>query len=163
MTDELEKGETQAEVPVHTMPDDSPAWALAERASWHLLDKTARDIVVMDLRGRSDVCDFFVVASGQSDVHVKALGRQLPDGLYPAGHKPKGIEGMDDGRWVLLDFFDVVVHIFQEQTREYFQLEKLWGDAPRLDLAPKWFASEAVQARHSDLTFTTLAGSDGAD
>ena len=68
---------------------------------------------------------------------------------------------MNDGRWALLDFFDVVVHVFKTEAREYFNLERLWGDAPRLDLDPEHFSAAEVAARHSDLNFTTAAGPDG--
>lgn len=136
-----------------TMPDDSDAFALAELAVWRLLEKQAENCVVLDLRGRSDVCDFFVLASGHSDVHVRALAKSTHNALVDASQKPKGLEGMDEGRWALLDFFDVVVHIFDARVREYFQLERLWGDAPRLDIAPSWFTDPAVARRHPDLKF----------
>lgn len=137
-------------------PDDSTAYRLAERCAWHLLEKKLGDIVVMDLRGRSDVCDFFVIASGAADTQVQAAARHTHDALAAAGHHAHGIEGMREGRWVLLDFFDVVVHAFHAQSREYFQLERLWGDAPRLDLAADWFATDEVAARHPDLAFTNV-------
>jgi ribosome-associated protein len=146
-----------------TLPDDSMGFVLAERAGWHLLEKRAEDLVVIDLRGRSDVCDFFVLASGQSSIQVKALAKHLHKELLGAGHKPKGLEGMEDGRWALLDFFDVVVHIFHTEVREYFQLEKLWGDAPRLDLDSVWYASTDTAGRHPDLNFTTTFGAGAAD
>jgi len=144
------------------MPDDTPAFGLAELAVWRLLDKQAEDVVVLDLRGSSDVCDFFVLASGNSAVHVSALAKHLHNALVDEGHKPKGLEGMNEGRWALLDFFDVVVHIFDGHVREYFQLEKLWGDAARLDIEPSWFTDPAVAKRHPDLNFT-VPGSPGAD
>jgi len=146
-----------------TLPDDSMGFVLAERTCWHLLEKKAEDLVVMDLRGRSDVCDFFVLASGRSSIQVKALAKHLHKELLGAGHKPKGLEGMEDGRWALLDFFDVVVHIFHTEVREYYQLEKLWGDAPRLDLDSVWYASPDTAGRHPDLNFTTTPGAGGAD
>lgn len=158
MTDNEEKktseAQTEAEkTEVPPMPDDSAGFALAELAVWRLLEKQAEECLVLDLRGRSDVCDFFVLASGHSDVHVRALAKSTHNALVDAGQKPKGLEGMDEGRWALLDFFDVVVHIFDARVREYFQLERLWGDAPRLDLEPSWFTDPAVAARHPDLKF----------
>lgn len=147
---------------VRTAPDDSDAFRLAERAVWHLLEKKGEDLVVLDLRGRSDVCDFFVLASGKSATQVKALARHLQDALLAAGHRAKGLEGMNEGRWALLDFFDVVVHIFHEDTRRYYQLEKLWNDAGRLDLDVPWFAGAAVAARHPGLDFTIPGGGDPA-
>ena len=149
--------------PEPTMPDTSDAWLLAERAAWRLLEKNADEVVVLDLRGRSDVCDFFVLVSGQSETQVKALARHLRDTLLDEGVKAKGLEGLDGGRWALLDFFDVVVHVFHVRTREYFQLERLWGDAPRLDLEPAWFAAHGAHERHPDLNFATAAGPGGAE
>lgn len=141
-----------AELPI---PDDSPAYALAERCAWHLLEKKLEDVVVLDLRGRSDVCDFFVIASGAADTQVQAAARHLHDEAAAAGHHAHAVEGLREGRWVLIDFFDVVVHVFHQRSRDYFQLERLWGDAPRLDLAPAWFAAADVAARHPDLRFTS--------
>ncbi|MBK8165925.1 MAG: ribosome silencing factor [bacterium] len=143
------------------LPDDSPGFALAERCAWHLLEKKLEDVIVLDLRGNSDVCDFFVIASGGADTQVQAAARHTHDRLAATGHHAHSIEGLNEGRWVLLDFFDVVVHVFHQRTREYFQLERLWGDAPRLDLAPEWFAAAEVAARHPDLTFTNAAAGGG--
>ncbi len=154
-------GETGGEP--HPLPDDSPGFVLTERAGWHILEKRGEDLVVLDLRGRSDVCDFFLIASGNSKIQVQALAKHLHKALLGAGHRPKGLEGMDSGRWALLDFFDVVVHIFHTEAREYFQLEKLWGDAPRLDLDSAWFALSDTAGRHPDLNFTTTNGADRAD
>lgn len=149
--------------PATVMPDTSPAWLLAERVAWRLLEKAAAEVVVLDLRGRSDVCDFFVIASGHSDTQVRALAKWVRDSQLDDGQKARGQEGLDDGSWALLDFFDVVVHVFHQRTREYFQLERLWGDAPRLDLEPGWFAGHGAAGRHPDLNFTTAAGPGGAE
>lgn len=147
---------------VCAMPDDSEGYRLAERAVWHLLEKKAEDPVILDLRGRSDVCDFFVIAGGTSATQVKALARHVHDCLHQAGQRAQGLEGMNDGRWALLDFFDVVIHIFHADTRRYYQLEKLWGDAGRIDLDVPWFAGPAVAARHPGLDFAFPAGGDRA-
>ncbi|MBM4129643.1 ribosome silencing factor [bacterium] len=143
--------------PQRSLPDDSPAYALAERCAWHLLEKKLDEVVVLDLRGCSDVCDFFVIASGGADTQVQAAARHAHDELAAAGHHVHSVEGLNEGRWVLLDFFDVVVHVFHQRARDYFQLERLWGDAPRLDLAPAWFASPEVAARQPGLTFVSAA------
>ncbi len=156
MNQDKSKNTVEPAEAVHSIPDDSAGFILAERACWHLLEKKAEDLVVLDLRGMSDVCDFFVLASGQSSVQVKALAKHLNNELVDAGQKPRGVEGMNDGRWALLDFFDVVVHVFHTPAREYFQLEKLWGDAPRLDLDPGWYSANGAAERHPDLKFTTV-------
>ena len=140
--------------PTFEMPDDSAAYRLAERAVWHLLEMKAEQCLILDLRGRSDVCDFFVIAEGAADVQVKALARHLRDSLLAAGHRAQSVEGMEDGRWALLDFFDVVVHVFHTEARQYYQLERLWGDGARLDIEPDWYAGAEVAGRHPDLKFT---------
>ncbi len=137
-----------------SIPDDSKGFRLAEASCWLLLEKQAQDVVILDLRGSSDVCDFFVLAEGNSDTQVRALARNLRDRLLDAGQKPRNVEGMEKGRWVLMDYFDVVIHVFQGDTRRYYQLEHLWNDARRLDLTPDWFRDPQVADRHPDLKFT---------
>ena len=145
---------------VCAIPDDTEGFRLAERAVWHLLEKKGEDLVILDLRGCSDVCDFFVIASGTSATQVKALARHLNDALQLAGQRAQGLEGMNEGRWALLDFFDVVVHIFHADTRRYYNLEKLWGDAGRLDLDLSWFKGPAIAARHPGLDFAIPGAED---
>ncbi len=156
-------GETQENAIQFSIPDETAAWKLAERVCWHIMEKKGEDILVLDLRGRSDVCDFFVVASGKTTIQVQAIARHVNTQLAAIGQKPKGIEGQDQGRWSLLDYFDVVVHVFVEEARDYFQLERLWADGMRLDITPEWYNDQAVQARHPDVNFTTAAGLGGGD
>ncbi|MCP4571862.1 MAG: ribosome silencing factor [bacterium] len=163
MNDESKTDEDKQETVEFTLPDESDGWQLAERAAWHLLEKNAEDVVVLDLRGHSDVCDFFLLASGESDVQVRAAAKHLQDSLAAAGHKAKSCEGMNEGRWALLDYFDVVVHVFHVRSREYFQLERLWSEGGRQDLEPAWFADPQVAVRHPDLNFATAAGAGGTD
>ncbi len=158
MSDEtLENTETpetpESTEPQYVIPDESSAWSLAERIAWHILEKKGEDVLVLDLRGRSDVCDFFVVASGKTNTQVQAIARHVNNELAAVGQKPKGIEGQDQGRWSLLDYFDVVVHVFVEEAREYFQIERLWSDGMRLDVTPEWYQDEAVKARHPEVNF----------
>ena len=158
MSEETSKLPEESAEPQTAMPDESAAWSLAERICWHILEKKGEDLVVLDLRGRSDVCDFFVVATGGSDTQVRAIARNIQDGVIKVDQKVRGVEGLQEGRWALLDFFDVVVHVFQPDSRDYFQIERLWGDAGRLDLTPEWFSSDEVAARHPDLNFATAPG-----
>lgn len=144
----------------YVLPDDSAGFKLAEAVAWFLLEKKAEDVVVLDLRGFSDVCDFFVLVSGRSDTQVKALGRHLHRRQEEAGHGPSHIEGQSEGRWVVQDYFDVVVHIFQSETRHYYQLERLWDDARRLELNPDWFRAPEVALRHPELDFTFAPGAE---
>ncbi len=94
-------------------------------------------MVLLDLRGLSPIADWFVIASGVGDVHVRAIIDSVRDGLLemPEKHKPWHTEGYDTLRWVLADYVHVVVHVFQRETREYYSLEKFWGDAPREEIA----------------------------
>jgi len=88
--------------------------------------------VVLDLRGLSNATDFFVIASGTSDAHVRGIAESVMDKLDRRGHHTHHVEGLTTGRWVLLDFVDFVVHLFHPETRSFYQLERLWDDAPEL-------------------------------
>ena len=104
--------------------------ALARKAGLLALSKKGFDVKILKLKSLSSVCDYFVIASGDADVHVKAIGNAVLDGLRDMGLKPYHLAGLNEGNWVLLDYIDVVVHIFYEPTRMFYALEKLWGDAP---------------------------------
>ncbi len=102
----------------------------AKRAAQVLLDNKANDVVVLDLRPVSDMADFFIVASGTSDTHVRATAGHVVETLKKEGIKVHSVEGLEQGRWVLLDYVDFVVHVFHPTLRAFYQLERLWGDAP---------------------------------
>ena len=91
-------------------------------------EKKGNDILIFDLRGISPITDYFVICTGLSDVHSRTIAHALMD-----FEKPYHIEGLEAGHWVLLDFVDVIVHIFLKETRDFYGLERLWGDAPRID------------------------------
>jgi len=95
-----------------------------------LVDRKAVDPVVLDLRGLSGATDYFVIVSGTSDAHVRGMADHLVTALAPKGLKPHHVEGLAQGRWVLLDYVDFVVHVFHPELREFYQLERLWSDAP---------------------------------
>jgi ribosome-associated protein len=99
-------------------------------------EKKADDILVLDLRKISNaVADFFVICSGHSDKQLEAIAQSVSEEVYRQTlENPWHIEGMQNKEWVLLDYFDVVVHIFRKDRRAYFALEKLWGDAPVMEL-----------------------------
>ena len=99
------------------------------------LTKKAFDVVIMDVREVSSVTDFFVIASGATDIQVKAIGRAIDDGLRARGVKPLHSEGEGSCTWLLLDYVDVVVHVMQPRVRDYYNLEGLWADAPREEVA----------------------------
>ncbi|MCC5855891.1 MAG: ribosome silencing factor [Idiomarina sp.] len=90
-------------------------------------DLKARDIVVMDIRKKSDVTDFLLICSGNSKTHVRSIANHVATEAKQAGITAIGIEGELDSEWVLVDFGDLVVHIMQDATRDFYQLEKLWG------------------------------------
>ena len=93
--------------------------------------RKAVDGVVLDLRHLSDAADWFVVVSGTSDTHVRAIAEHVLETLEERGVRAHHVEGLARGRWVLLDFFDLVVHVFHPSLREFYQLEGLWSDAPQ--------------------------------
>jgi ribosome-associated protein len=109
---------------------DGTALETARRAGELALGKKARDVRILALKDLSSVCDYFVIASGDADVQVNAIAEAIEDGLRGDGLKPYHREGFGGGNWVLLDYVDVVVHVFYAPTREFYALEKLWGDAP---------------------------------
>ena len=93
-------------------------------------DKKADDIIIMDLRGLSGITDFFIVCSGSSNRRVKAIADGIIDKLRDINIKVWHVEGYEESTWALLDYGDVVVHVFEEETRRFYDLERLWGDAP---------------------------------
>lgn len=103
---------------------------VARRAAEAAVDELARDIVVVDLRKRSDAVDFFVLCSALSDVHIQAITTGIEKGLRVQGVKPHHREGQPGSKWMLLDYIDVIVHVFHPSTREFYAIEDLWGDAP---------------------------------
>jgi ribosome-associated protein len=114
-----------------TQPDPRSAaiTELAQRAAAIALDNKANDVVVLSLKGVSDMTDFFVIASGTSDTHVRSLGENIQEGLKRDGASAHHVEGLQQGRWVLLDYVDFVVHLFHPSLRSFYQLERLWSDA----------------------------------
>lgn len=97
-------------------------------------DRKAEDVVALDVRAITSFADTFVLASGTSDRHVRAVADAVVAAAKAAGTRPLGVEGLDEGRWVLIDLGDVVVHVFQREVREYYDLDRLWADAGRIDL-----------------------------
>ena len=90
----------------------------------------AEDVVMMDLRGISDFSDYFLICTANSSPHARALADAVHEGMKSAGHPPWHTEGYDTRNWILYDFVDLVVHIFQPEARSFYGLERLWGDAP---------------------------------
>lgn len=97
-------------------------------------DRKGRDVTVLDLRGLSSATDFFLIVTGTSDIHVRSVAEHIMEELKRDGVRPDHVEGMQGGRWVLIDYIDFVVHVFHPAARDFYQLERLWGDAPALAL-----------------------------
>ncbi|KUO97370.1 ribosome silencing factor [Ferroacidibacillus organovorans] len=106
------------------------AQAAAEAAE----NKKANDVVVLDIRGISVIADYFVICSAMSRIQVQSIADAVRDRLEILGVRCRGMEGKEEGKWILVDFGDVVVHVFNEDERKFYGLERLWADAPRLTL-----------------------------
>ena len=98
------------------------------------LDKKACDLVVLDVHEHTSIADYFIVCSGRSDRQVQSIAQGLQEGSTEQGFKPSAVEGTQRGHWVLMDFSDVIVHIFYEPVREFYDLDGLWGHAERAKL-----------------------------
>jgi ribosome-associated protein len=106
---------------------------LADQIVQLALSKKAFDVSVMDLKDLSGVADYFVMASGATDIQVRAICKAIDDGLRAKGIKPHHVEGMANATWVLLDYVDVVAHVMQPRVRDFYGIEELWADAPKED------------------------------
>ena len=95
------------------------------------LEKKAGQIIALDIRGISSLTDFFIICHGDSEPHVKAITDHIRKGTE---HKPRHLEGYENQNWILLDYFDVIIHIFKKSEREYYSLENLWADVPTIEL-----------------------------
>lgn len=97
-------------------------------------DKIAEDIVVLNMKGMSIITDYFMICHGNSDKQVQAIAREIKEKVEEKGYTIKRMEGFDEARWILVDLGDVVAHIFHKDERSYYNLERLWGDAPFEDV-----------------------------
>jgi ribosome-associated protein len=123
------------------MKPEELAGAIAELAG----DKKASDIVELDLRGVAGYTDYFVIVSGNTDRQAKAIHDGIHAGLKKEhGLLPRRVEGVGESRWILMDYLDVVVHVFTPDTREFYRLEQLWGDVPARQVEPAAAGGEAA-------------------
>jgi len=99
------------------------------------LDKKAADTAILEMREITSFTDYFVICSGESTTQVRTIAEYIIEKLGGEGLRPIGVEGLRNARWVLLDFNEVIVHVFEAETRDFYQLEKLWLDAPRIPLS----------------------------
>jgi ribosome-associated protein len=102
---------------------------IALEAAKAAADKKARDIVVLDIHDLTPMADYFVICSANSGTQMEAISKSVRDKMYGVGVSCRGTEGLDEAKWVLMDFGDIVVHVFRPEEREFYHLERLWGDA----------------------------------
>jgi len=114
----------------HKQAPDEQALALARRIVDLASDKKASDIVLLEIYGMTTLADYFVICSGSSERQLGAIADGIAEGLRDEGMKPIGREGSSNAHWVLLDFGSVIVHIMAQPERDFYQLERLWADAP---------------------------------
>lgn len=107
------------------------------------IDKKAENLRVLDLSDLSGFTDYFVICSGTSDRQVQAISDSVENLMNQQGYETLSIEGYGEGRWVLMDFGDVVVHVFLDALREYYDLETLWSDAPRVKIPSEFYGPGA--------------------
>jgi ribosome-associated protein len=97
-------------------------------------DKKAMDVVMLDMREASSITDYFLICSGGSERQVQAIADALDEQLTRSGIESLGVEGYREGRWILMDYGDVIVHVFSQETREFYDLERLWANAPKIEV-----------------------------
>ncbi len=107
-----------------------------EVAAQAVLDLRAVEPIVLDLRELTVITDYFLVCHGTSNVHLRAIADRVQERLEERRIRPIGVEGYAEAQWILLDYGDLVVHIFAEEQREFYSLERLWSDAPHRELSP---------------------------
>jgi ribosome-associated protein len=110
------------------------AWEKTLLLTRFALEKKAYDLVVLEVRELTSIADYFILCSGRSDRQVQSIAQGLDENGREEGFKPFAVEGMQRGHWVLMDFSDVIVHVFYEPVREFYDLDGLWGHAPRAKL-----------------------------
>jgi ribosome-associated protein len=123
-----------------TAPRKAPATsrrfpAQVQRAIGAAQDRKAVDVVVLDLRPANGFADYFLVCSGTNPRQIKAISDSIQEALGEKGVRPAHVEGYDHAGWILLDYFDFIVHIFSPVTREFYALERLWGNAKKIEIA----------------------------
>lgn len=118
------------------------SWEKALHCAQSALDKKAYDLVAIEVTAFTSVADYLVVCTGRSDTQVRSISEAIKESLSGAGVKPLAVEGFSPGQWVLMDFGDVVVHIFYETVRDFYNLDGLWAHAPKCEL-PEPYSTQA--------------------
>ncbi len=119
---------------------------IAEQAALSMLAKNAADVMIIDLRGLSTITDYFVIGTAGSEPQIKAVVEQVTGDLKERDTAPWHAEGKQSWRWVLLDYVDVVIHVFRGEVRAFYGLERLWGDAPRVAVSTDPATGEVIRS-----------------
>jgi ribosome-associated protein len=122
------------------------SWERALLCAQAALDKKAYDLVILEVGAHTSIADYFVICTGRSDIQVQTICRAIEEVMAKIKVRPLAIEGFTHGQWVLVDFGDVVVHIFYETARDFYNLERLWSQAPRCVL-PEPYSSQVQHLR----------------
>jgi ribosome-associated protein len=115
-------------------PQELTATERASLAYGALVDKRAVAPVLLDMREITAITDYFLICNGTSNVHIRALSEGVLEALKAVGVRPYGVEGRNAASWILLDYGDLIVHVFAQEEREFYTLERLWSDAPRVEI-----------------------------
>ena len=107
------------------------------------LDKKAKSVVLINVSALTSFADYFIICHGDSSRQVRGIAKHIEEKMDEAGFKPLGIEGYAEGNWILIDYNDVVIHIFQKPVRDFYDLERLWSEAPLIEIADEKSLSEA--------------------
>src|SRR5688572_21466477 len=113
------------------------------------LDKKASQLVLLEVRDLTSIADYFIICSGRSDRQVQSIAQGIEENLSEVGLSPLSVEGAQRGHWVLMDFSDVIVHVFYDPVREFYDLDGLWGHAPRVEL-PEPYSTLVDQFQTAD-------------
>jgi ribosome-associated protein len=103
---------------------------ISAKVAW---EKKGQEIVLLDLHGLTSLADYFLICSGESDRQVRAIAEAIDASLSESGIEPLSVEGMEASSWVLMDYSDLIIHIFRTESRTFYALDRLWGDAPRME------------------------------
>lgn len=135
--------DSQQREPVPSVQDSLPKALDCVRFA---LDKKAYDLVLLEVGELTSLADYFLICTGRSDTQVQAIAQNIEQCMAKEGRRPIAVEGMSLGQWVVIDYGDVVVHVFYEPQRAFYDLERLWAKAPRVDL-PEPYQSQARDLR----------------
>ena len=128
---------------------DISSWDKTLLLARFALEKKACDLVVMEVRELTSIADYFIICSGRSDRQVQSIAQGIEENLSESGIVPLSVEGANRGHWVLMDFSDVIVHVFYEPVREFYDLDGLWSQAPRIEL-PEPYSTLVGQFQSAD-------------